>query len=485
MIYNELFEWQKELVDKIKTRNSYGLFLDCGLGKTPISLALAEANLCDKILIITLASKVIESDKNSFEGWLKKLNYPINIVKLSGESKPKDLSFDTETDTALIVNYEYLHDRKTDKKKGVTLRKEITDFLKSCDEKRVALILDESHEIKNQSTTRSKALSKIQSLLKVYASKTYTYLLTGTPFTVGYIDLYNQLKMLGLDQTKEWFKDRFCVRGSIRGLLEWQQPIIGYKNIDRLFELVHRYAFTIESQDVIKLPEQIWDNRPIESNPSFDLLTREKIKGMPNMFYRNLAYPEMKYLAGTAGALWLRARQINIGFQGNEEDSTWYDRTRLDELKKFLTENPDNYVLFYNYVPELLELYDICEELGYKVDVFSGEVKSLVYYDQYANLTPSQKLVDKKRIILANFASGSTGKNWQEYNRCIIFSLPVYIHWAQGIKRIHRIGQDKPVIYHVFYSNNWLDKRMYESLMQKKEYNEDLFMADLNNYGAS
>ena len=48
MIYNKLYDWQKQVINENKDKKSYGLFLDCGLGKTPISLAFAEENNCEK-----------------------------------------------------------------------------------------------------------------------------------------------------------------------------------------------------------------------------------------------------------------------------------------------------------------------------------------------------------------------------------------------------------------------------------------------------
>ena len=38
MIYDLLYDYQKDITNEI-TKNEYGLFLDMGIGKTPISLA--------------------------------------------------------------------------------------------------------------------------------------------------------------------------------------------------------------------------------------------------------------------------------------------------------------------------------------------------------------------------------------------------------------------------------------------------------------
>ena len=490
MIYDCLYDWQKRIVDTYKLRNSFGLFLDCGLGKTPLSLALAEANHCEKIIVVTINSKAIEDERDS-GSWMD-WGHKSSIDYVIGNKATKKL----EDCDMIIVNYESLFKREKSVR-GVHLRDNIEDFIVNCKGCNLAIIIDESHKMKNLQSLQTKAIMIIQRLGKLYANKCYTYLLSGTPFTTGFIDLYTQLKTLGCEMTKNDFINAFCIRDNRPGLLGWQQPIIGYRNVDLLYELVHKYALTVKSKDVLDLPEQIFVNHCSSKSEDFQLLTKEKLpasivnkeltkRKLPeieavkntkiiNPFYRNLDYPEIDYLAGTPGALWLRARQISIGFQGNAERSIWYNRSRLEELERFLEQNEDNYVLFYNYTPELLEIYDICEKLGYNIDVYCGELKSLVHYNKYCSLSESDKLVTKKNIILANFASGATGMNWQEYNKCILFSIPLYKDWEQGLKRVHRIGQKSSVVYHIFFEANWLDLGMKRALEEKIQYTEDMF----------
>lgn len=508
-IYEKLYLWQKKIVDKYKVRDAFGLFLDMGLGKTPLGLAMAEANDCTKVVIISVNGKATEPEtvKGSWLWWAKQSSIPYNLHNKWSKT------FDVASPEVLIINYESLFARGKNKKERVTLKQILVDFIISCKHHNVAILVDESHKMKDLQSQQTCAIVKLKRELERVAKKVFTYLLTGTPFTTGYVDLYSQLKMLGSPMNKGQFIENFCERGNVPGLLGWQQPISGYKNIDMLFSHLHKFAITIESDEVEDLPEQIFTNIVLDETDAFKMFTQERVrvehyinfvtsnkiaipnetaidynifeaitknrKSMANPFFRDIDFPKSRWIAETSGQHWMRARQLAIGFNGNAETYHWFDKTRLESLKKFLSENEDNYLLFYNYTPEMFELYDICEELGYNIDVYCGEIKSLHFYNEFTKLSDSQKLTTKKNIILANFASGSTGLNWQEYNKCIIFSCPVYRDWAQGIKRIHRLGQKRTVFYYIFSQDNWLDNAMNASLQQNIEYSSDMFESDL------
>lgn len=588
MLYDKLYNWQKEIVDFVSTKRLYGLWLDCGLGKTVQALALAEKNKATKIMIVTPNAKACETvdTPGSWHRWARELGDDFVIRRKDGaavwtggqpvseKQERKTIASKKDTPdnilaseqhsavnpnkksvgeicltvsaskvpktnnpannpinvwrqyekTVWVVNYESLFDHKAAGTRPV-LKDTVLGFIASCREQNVTLLLDESHYIKDPSSKQALALQSIKRELMMQSLSFHLYLLTGTPFTRGFIDVFNQLKFLGCQMTKTEFREKFCVLGNVRGLLGWQQPIVGYRNIDALYALMHQYAITLKSNDVIHLPDQIFTDKIIPKNPWFTLLTREKIPvktmlslnktreklglpaasntelqifasgknplivigdkryenaSIPSPWFRDIDFPSSKYICDTPGSLWLRARQLSIGFQGNAEDATWYDKSRLDAIKTFLENNPDNYVLFYNYVPEFLELFDICVELGYNVDVYNGEIKSLSNYERYEKLSPDAKTGDTKNIILSNFASGSTGMNWQEYSNCIIASLPTYKHWAQGLKRVHRSGSRETVNYYVFKSDNWLDSGMWQSLMSGEEYSEAMFNKALN-----
>jgi hypothetical protein len=509
MLYEKLFDWQKNIIDLYINKEAWGLYLDMGLGKTIVSLAFAEIHNCEKIIIISLNSKCEESAdlEGSWKYWASQMEKNYNCYDKHYKNK-----FNNDSEDLLLINYESTYkviNKELKNKKQHIIHPTLNNFINSCKNKKVSLIIDESHNIKNKKAVQTKIITKVQKILKLKSSKLYTYLLSGTPFTKNYIDTLKQLNLLGCNMTKGEFVRRFCEVDNKPGLLGWQQPITGYKNLNDFYDLLHKYAVTILSKDVISLPEQVYVYYNIPSSNSFKFLVNEKLKWpfikkelvekninykndeflnkhgendnklVNNPFYRNLSFPDFTWLADTPGTFWLRARQINIGFQGNSDNYKWFDYTRLNVLKRFIEQMDDNLVCFYNYDAELYTLYTLFEEAGYKIDVYCGDVKSTYFYDEYCKFTTSQKITQKKRVILSNFGSGAAGKNWQQYNKCIIFSIPLYGDWAQALKRTHRIGSKNTVIYYIFSSNNWLDKKMKQTLFENIEYNEQMFYENL------
>lgn len=511
-IYESLYDWQKKIVDSIYDKDSYGLFLKMGLGKTPVSLACCERHFCTKLMIVSINAKASETESvpGSFLNWAKKSEVFSSYDILTKKSKPEDFRVDRKQ--IFIINYESLFERGSKNEKRtqkVTLKDIVKAYISSCMGHVCGFVIDESHKLKNYSSLQTSACLKIQAMTRFNSKMLYTYLLTGTPFTTGFIDLWTQLKMLGSSMTKTTFIDNFCIRDNKPGLLGWQQPIIAYKNTDLLFRILHRYAITIDTEQVIDLPDQIFIDHKMPMTNAFKIFTNEKATGKDilkfildndkidniegvnvdeymkdpekkylNQFYRCMTYPDLSGMAEETGVFWMRSRQLSIGFQGNADSSRWYDRQRLDALKSFLEENEDNYVIFYSYTPEMTEIYKICKDLGYNIDIWSGEIKSLKNYEAYDAMPEGKRLINSKNVIIANFASGATGTNWQDYHNMILFDIPIYRDYAQGIERIHRIGQKHTCVYHVFYQNNWLDLGMKKSLDEKKDYTVETFESD-------
>ena len=84
MIYDKLYDWQKEIVDRLAARQAFGLWLDCGLGKTVQALALAEKTGSTKV--VTPNAKACESvlTPGSWQQWAAQLG-PDWVIRSKGD----------------------------------------------------------------------------------------------------------------------------------------------------------------------------------------------------------------------------------------------------------------------------------------------------------------------------------------------------------------------------------------------------------------
>ncbi|KNG79671.1 SNF2-related protein [Mycoplasma sp. HU2014] len=510
-LFNKLKDFQKEVLLKNKDKTKLGLFLDMGLGKTILSLSFCEYFNADAIIVICPKAIAVkqENEKGSFTDHLTNdLNY---VVYNKFQKNIKKIEFDKNQKEALILNFESfinIKEEKTRDKIPLFLKK----FVFAHKDQKIAIIIDESHRIKNSTPITSKVITNFIEGIEKYNRRYFNnvdkfrlYLLTGTPVSIGYVDIYNQLKFLGLKMTKTKFLENFAVRKNIKSLPEYRRPIKGYKNIDQLVELINNYAVCLRTEDVIELSKIKEEYIELPISREFKLLTQKEILESDlfkfcnknniennykddncnlvyNPFYRNLSYPEYHWFAtNSTGGYWLRARQISIGFQGNEKNYKWFDYSRLEKLKELLSKNLDNYIIFYNYDAEYDEILKICQDLEYKIDTWNGKTKTDKYYKEYEKLKNTKTSKNKKRVIIANYASGSTGMNWQKYTNTIWFSVALYKDHVQSMKRNHRIGVENDIKYYVFYQNNFLDKSMIEARRNKKNYTEKMFIKEEEN----
>lgn len=199
-IFNKLFDWQKELIIKNKHKNQLGLFLDMSSGKTILSLGFCEINQVDAIIIIASRSKTLETAEQdaSFTNYLQNdLKFKVYL-----KTNLKNASFNNNQKEAIIINYHSFL---------LNINKEnffsyLSEFVNVHKNQKIAIILDESQNIKNSRALISIGIKNFIDLVQKQAFNTYLYLLSGTPQTTGAIDMFNQLKFLGLKMSRYHFE---------------------------------------------------------------------------------------------------------------------------------------------------------------------------------------------------------------------------------------------------------------------------------------
>ena len=125
-----------------------------------------------------------------------------------------------------------------------------------------AIVLDESHFIKNHTSKRAAFL------LKLALKSSYRYILTGTPIGNGRLeDIWSQFAFLyprlnrgrvtsEILGTRTEFMERYCV------LNQWWQPY-KYINVAELQEIIDAHSYRVTKEECLdlpdKLPDEVWD----------------------------------------------------------------------------------------------------------------------------------------------------------------------------------------------------------------------------------
>ena len=164
----ELFNYQKQGIEFLVSRQGGMLLDEQGLGKTIQALKACEK--VDPEVLVIVCPAIMQGT------WL---HHVTNLI-------PKEI-------TTYIHSYEWYV--KLDNYKSL---------VKSIKGKRVAVIVDESHYIKTPTSKRTKTVQHLLSLDNIV----FKVLLTGTPVTRDVDDLYTQLKVFYPDFCKSIFEYR-------------------------------------------------------------------------------------------------------------------------------------------------------------------------------------------------------------------------------------------------------------------------------------
>lgn len=427
----KLYPHQRDVLEQTTQFNRVGYFLDMGLGKTYCG--------SEKMINLDTPVNLVICQKSKVKDWVEhfKNNYDIPVVDLTNESQFEDyfeydmIPFhngltDKELRHILVINYDLAFRR-------AELTK-LTDF---------TLMLDESSLIQHKTTQRSKfILNKLKPKNVI--------LLSGTPSSGKYENLWTQCKLLGYDISEELFLKQYVnfkkvdTDVGIKKVVDKDNP---YKNFERLKRKLADYgAVFMKTDEVMDLPEQ---NFIIKKSPKTKLYSKFMKNSIVNVS------DGLTLVGDTRLTKRLYSRQL----------CGMYNQERYDEVKELLESTHDRIVIFYNFNGELEQLKVICEELDKPISQVNGSVKDLENFENIDNT-----------VLLVQYQAGAMGLNLQKANKIIYFSLTESSDlFEQSKKRIHRIGTTQPCFYYILMCENSVEEDIYKALLLKQNYNDALF----------
>ena len=430
----ELFDFQKKILEKTKDKNKVAYYLDMGMGKTFVG-AEKLVRLNTRInLVVCQKSKIKDWDDhfvNHYELSQNAMIYDLTMWnKKDWESFNKDVQFKNDWHEAkkyiLIINYDLLFRRPE--------LAQLKDF---------TLMLDESSMIQNDSAKRTKFCLKLQAENVI--------LLSGTPTSGKYENLYSQCKLLGWDIPKKMFWNHYIETENVElqnGVVF--KKVIGYKNVDRLKrKLAEHGAIFMKSEDAkLDLPDVTNITVNVNVIPEYKKFMKTSI----------VKIKDTELVGDTSLTKLLYARQL----------CGMFNKNKLDSFKDLIQSTNDRIIVFYNFTSELYAMEDICIELNKPISIVNGDEKDLRGFETFDNC-----------VTLIQYRAGAMGLNLQKANKTIYFSLPLSSElFEQSKKRTHRIGQEKPCFYYYLICKDSVEEKILETLQMRKDYTDELFKKD-------
>ena len=326
------------------------------------------------------------------------------------------------------------------------------------------VVLDESSSFKNHQSKRFKAMKQVLSRIR------WLVLLTGTPAPNGLEDVWAQIYLLDqgqrLGRTITSFREAFFTQDrSYPG--QQYRTYSPHPGADKRIEAaISDICVSMKAEDYLELPDYVEDVVPVEMDPAakkaYKKLEREAL----------LHVDGSTITAGTAAVLNGKLLQLcsgavyDTGGQAIEIHSCKVEAF-METVERL---NGQHAIVFYWYRHELERLLKALEEKfpGLRVRVYAGEEDERLWNAGEVDL------------LLAHPASCGYGLNLQYGGHHMIwFGLP---NWAlevyqQACKRLHRQGQQLPVVSHILTVKGGMDEAVLAALHAKGDAQEALMEA--------
>lgn len=431
MKYNP-HDYQEYARNWIIDKESSGIFLDMGLGKTVITLTAIIDLIYDyfeiaKVLVIA----PLRVAQTTWEDEIKKWDHlkDLRISKILGTEMERTAALYKSADIYVInrENVAWLVE-----KLGASWPFDM-------------VVIDELSSFKSSKAKRFKSLRKVRPLIKKIVG------LTGTPAPNGLIDLWSQIYLLDggkrLGRTLTGYREKYFLPDKRNQMVVFSWKLKeGAK--EAIYEKLSDICVSMKAEDYLKLPDRIDNIIPVElsgdAKKQYEVLEKELV----------LSIEDSDVLASSAAVLANKLLQMANGAVYDEygEVKPIHDEKlkALDELIEASNGKP--VLVFYNYQhdkdriikqfkPRLLESDKDIRDWN------NGEVK----------------------ILLAHPASAGHGLNLQDGGCTIVWfgltwSLELY---QQANARLWRQGQKETVVIHHIIAKNTIDERVMKALEEK------------------
>ena len=417
----KFFPHQKDALTKTEKLNRCAYYLDMGLGKTFVGAEKAVNLKAQYILVVCQKSKI--------QDWLEHFDkyYDCRLYDLTLKTDLYNYMNDTQIcsiPAVGIINYELVFRRSE--------LLELTHF---------TLMLDESSMIQNDSAKRTKFI------LKMHPDN--VVLLSGTPTSGKYENLWSQMVLLGWNIKKSLYNKQYInwkkinIDGFVHNVIDKDEP---YKNVERLkCKMREHGAVFMKTEECIELPEQTFIPIMTDAPKEYRLFTKTHLITIDGYeLVGDSTFNQILYSRMLCGC---------------------FCESKLQAFEDIISSTNDRLIVFYNFTKELNALTEIAAKQERPISLVNGSTKDLQAYENEDN-----------SITLIQYQAGARGLDLQKANKVIYFTLTNNSElFEQSKKRIHRIGQDNHCFYYILMCRNTIEEKMLETLKERRDFTDELF----------
>lgn len=432
MKYNP-HDYQKYATKFIITHPISAILLDCGMGKSSITLNAINQLMYDYFevskLLVICPLRVANTWVDEIAKW-DEFNHIIYSLVIGSETE-RLRALNSKADIYIInrENVDWLIN-----KSGFPF-----DF--------DMVVIDELSSFKSAAAKRFKSLLKVRPKVKRIVG------LTGTPSSNGLMDLWAEFKILDMGERLgryiTHYRNNFFIPDKRN-----QQMIFSYKPRpgaeDAIYRLISDITISMKSADFLKMPECIMNEVEVELSEKersvYDKLRQEMV----------ISLGEEEIDASNAATLSGKLLQMANGAIYNEEKSVFHIHNRkLDALEDLIEgANGKPVLVAYWYKHDLDRI-----KKSFKV----REIKTSKDINDWNN--------GKIPIAIIHPASAGHGLNLQSGGSTLIWfgltwSLELY---QQTNARLWRQGQKSTVVIHHIISKDTIDEDVMKALRLKEK----------------
>lgn len=444
MKYNP-HDYQKYAIDFIIKNPISAILLECGLGKTSITLSAINTLMFDrfevnKVLIIAPLRVAKGSWPDELEKWeeLKGLRYSVVV----GTQVERLRALKVKADIYIInrENLQWLVEESNTK----------FDF--------DMVVVDELSSFKNHQAKRFKALMKVRPLIKRIVG------LTGTPSSNGLMDLFAEFKLLDMGKRLGRFigqyREIYFRPDKRNGAIVYSYKPLPFAE-EEIYKKISDITVSMKAVDHLKMPELITTHYEVKMTEA------EKIKYEQLKKELVLELSEQEITAASAASLSNKLMQMSNGavYDDNKNIMCIHSQ-KLDALEDIIESANGKPILVAYWFKHDLER--IKERLD-KLKVGYESIDSVESIRKWNNGDVS--------VALIHPASAGHGLNLQAGGCHLVWlgltwSLELY---QQTNARLYRQGQKNTVVIQHIVTKDTIDEDILKAL-ERKEMGQDALM---------